>query len=116
MAKVRVLDVKTPFDLNRKMICEFRRHSISNHFVSIVDLVVMEDKVLGKGLYESAFFDGQSTIEMLFALLETEDICFDFDHFGGLRMEHDMSCHRKQCKTLLIPPANPISTHEMWGE
>ena len=110
------LDVKTSFDLYRKMVCEFRRNSISNHFVSIVDLVVMEDKVIRERLDESALFDGQSAIEMFFSLLESKQIFVDLDHFWGLWMEDDMSGYRQECETLLMPSTNAIATHEVWRE
>ena len=104
--------LQCPSYLHGNMVGKINRHSVSDHLIAIIHIVVNELVIIGEGLYSCHFTHRHSSVKMLLPWHKDMMLRINLLHLRCLWMQLTLPTACLYGETLLIPTAHTIARHE----
>ena len=103
-------------DCHGDFIGELNWHSVSDHFITVVDVVIEKPERIWKALHPCNLPDAHTPVECFIAGDEAAVVRTYFDHLWRLWMELALSTGRLHRKCLFIPAFDAVAAHKDSGK
>ena len=97
------------------MVSKIDRHSIANHLITIVYVIVDELEIVRETLDSSDFTNSHPSIFLLVARSEDLKVLFHLNHLWSIRVQLSLPTACLNSETRFIPTPDPITRHKNCG-